>query len=200
MNPSEYNEYRRRSIEEAAVYQDFVVDCFLNILKVPITMYTSKAYQHGVGESACGIEIKHDKRFGGTGKEKATGNLWIELKEKAVPRAGAYADSGIMRNDNSWLYVIGNYDIIFIFAKRLLIGLSKTARYRQLENGTKTSVGFLLPKDDAMKYAAQVLTPNASEKIAKSVMDAHEFTMDIYRSMVEGNARQMRLFPDPEEW
>jgi len=39
----------------------------------------------------------------------------------------------------------------------LLSQLAKTGKYKVLENRTKTSKGFLLPKKDAIKYAAKVL-------------------------------------------
>ena len=67
-------------------------------------------------------------------------------------------------DDNTWLYIIGNYETIFIFSKRLLQSLSRTGKYKHLENGTKTSVGFLLPKQDAEKYAAKILYPSAENR------------------------------------
>lgn len=188
MKPANYEDYRREQIEQAKVFQDFVCDCFLNILKIPISAYSSRVYQQEVGESASGIEIKNDRNFA------RTRNLYIEISEKARPRPGAYADSGIMRNDNTWLYVIGDFNTLFVFAKRLLIGLHRTRRYRVVENGTKTSIGFLLPERDAVKYAAQILTPNAETKIAKSILDAHQLTCEAYRSMLEGDTSQMYLF------
>jgi hypothetical protein len=94
-----------------------------------------------------------------------TGNLYIEYEEKAVPRPGPYAKAGIERADNTWLYVIGDYNTIFIFAKRLLVQLKDCGRYRQVT--TPTSRGYLLPLADARKYAAAVIEPQAEQKITR---------------------------------
>lgn len=187
MKLNDYEAYRSDQIEQSRIFQDFVCDCFLNILKIPISTYGSRIYQQEIGESASGIEIKNDRNF------HRTGNLYIEVREKARPRPGPYADSGILRSDNTWLYVIGDFNNLFVFAKSLLVCLHQSRRYRAVENGTKTSLGFLLPEADARKYAAQILTPQAETKIAKSVLDAHAATQEAYRSMLEGSTSQMKL-------
>ena len=168
MNNAAYSKYYAAKLEGALVFQDFVVDAAWSLLGLAIVQYGSRAYQQAVGESRTGVEIKFDEKY------SSTGNLWIECGEKAAPRPGDYAQSGIYRNDNTWLYVIGNYDTIFIFAKTLLRGLSESGRYTKRENNTKTSVGFLLKDDDARKYAAAVLQPNASDKVSKVVGDLAE--------------------------
>ncbi len=185
--PTTYQGYRNSKIESGLRYQDFVVDCCFNILKLPIAIYSSRFYQLKIGESVNGVEIKNDEKYA------LTGNLWIEKGEKAHPREGDYFPSGIYRDDNSWLYIIGDYDTIFIFSKRLLILLDKCGKYPERANTTKTSIGFLLPSADAKKYAAHILTPNASEKIEKTVLDLKAVGHEIYRSMIEGNSRQMLL-------
>lgn len=187
MKATNYETYRKTQIESGQAYQDFVVDCCYRILNMPISCYSSKLYQQNVGESINGVEIKNDRKF------KESGNLYVEIAEKARPRAGDYAQSGINRGDNTWLYLIGDFDTIYVFAKSMLVGMSKSPKYRHVENGTKTSVGFLLPVTDAVKYAAVVMTPNASEKIAKCQHDMHRLGFESFRTMIEGNASQMML-------
>ncbi len=160
-----YEPYRQNKIESGLLYQDFAVDCCWNLLGLAVVQYASKAYQYRVGESKTGVEIKHDEKFA------ATGNLWIEVAEKARPRKGDYVPSGICRGDNTWLYLIGDYDTVFIFAKSFLLALYKAEKYPVFPNKTKTSMGFLLPFCDAKKYAAQILYPKASEKIGKEITD-----------------------------
>lgn len=191
MNQSDYEEYRKRQIQSGQVFQDFVVDCCYHILHMPISPYGSKLYQQNVGESINGVEIKNDRYFGR--KEKPTGQLWIETAEKARPRSGDYAKSGIYRNDNTWLYIIGDYNTIFVFAKKMLLGLHSTGKYPQQENRTKTSLGFFLSVEEAMKYAAIVMTPNAEEKISKCVHEMHQMSSELLRSMLEGDTKQMML-------
>jgi len=90
-------------------------------------------------------------------KFEATGNLWIGVKEKSNPENKRYVDSGIHRKDNTWLFIIGNYNEIFVFTKKLLMLLYKSGRYKVIQNTTKTSEGFLLNRADAEKYAAKII-------------------------------------------
>ena len=145
-----YAEYYKDQLTDAQEFQDFVAEKLYQI-GLPLFNYTSKKYQYEHGENKLGVEIKFDKKF------QATGNLWIELAEKSSPAKVSYINSGIQRNDNTWLYLIGNYQTIFIFAKSLLFQLSRMEKYKIIENNHKTSRGFLLPEKDAQKYAAKVL-------------------------------------------
>ena len=54
-------------------------------------------------------EIKRDGKF------RETGNLYIETAEKSHPDKYEFIPSGIMRQDNSWLFVIGDEKTIYIF-------------------------------------------------------------------------------------
>lgn len=137
-------------LQEGLEFQDFVAEVLYRI-GLPLFNYNSKKYQIECGENKLGVEIKKDNKFA------ETGNFWIEIAEKSDPQKRNYFPSGIFRSDNTWLYVIGNEQIIYVFAKTMLQLLSKTNRYRILENGTKTSQGFLLKKEDADKYAAKII-------------------------------------------
>lgn len=172
-----YEAYRKNKIESGLIYQDFVIDCCWTLLGLPIVQYASRLYQYNVGESRTGAEIKHDEKFSNTG------NLWIEVREKARPRPGDYVPSGIQRSNNCWLYIIGDYDTIFIFPVALLRLLAASGKYRTLENHTKTSCGFLLPKDHAMKYAAQVLFPNAKQQVLKEIKDLEEIGKELHKAI-----------------
>jgi hypothetical protein len=183
-----YEAYRKTKIESGLLYQDFVVDLLGHTIGLVVQVYGSRYYQTQVGESRTGVEIKHDEKYA------STRNLWIETAEKARPREGDYAPSGINRDDNTWLYVIGDYDIVFIFPKVILRGVC--GRYRLQENRTKTSLGFLLPDEHARKYATHVLTPNAEQVVAKAVKDLQELGRLLHRS-VTMNPAQASFF---ETW
>jgi hypothetical protein len=182
-----YSQYYKAKLEGALLYQDFVVDLLWNTIGLAVVCYSSKAYQQAVGESRTGVEIKHDEKF------SKTGNLWIEVAEKAKPRPGPYAASGIYRDDNSWLYVSGNYNTVFVFPKRLLQALAKSGRYKILENNTGTSQGYLLPEADARKYACVVLQPNKSDKVAKLVNDLASLGRELHADLFK-DAKQRTLF------
>jgi len=187
MNDLTYEKYRTAKIESGKVYQDFVVDACWNLLGLAIVQYSSVVYQRHVGESKTGAEIKHDETFA------RSGNLWIEIEEKARPRPGPYASAGIYRNDNTWLYIIGNYDHVFIFQKTLLQILHRSGKCRVIENNTQTSRGFLLTEADAIKWAAAVLHPRASERISKVIGDMSKLGRELHEA-TKRNLDQLDLF------
>lgn len=136
--------------EEALCFQDFVVDLLLKELGLVVSNYTSRYYQFNYGENRQGIEIKLDTRI------LETGNVSIEVAEKSRADVSAWTDSGIMREDNSWLYVQGNYDIVFIFGKDFLRRLYLAKYKDKVWEPKKTIRTFLLPIGIARKYALKV--------------------------------------------
>lgn len=182
-----YEAYRKNKIESGLLYQDFVVDVMAHTVGLVIQQYASRTYQWTVGESRTGVEIKHDEQY------RTTGNLWIETAEKARPRAGDYVPAGIYRNDNAWLYVIGDYDTIFCFSKQLLKALASSGRYPIRENKTRTSQGYLLPSDHNERYAALLVRPNAHDRVAKVVGNLESLGR-VLQSAVLSNPSQGSLF------
>ena len=136
-------EYYKEKLEQGLYFQDYVVE-LLYKNGIPIISYSSKQYQNMIGENKAGLEIKNDQHF------RKTGNLYIETAEKSNAANKEFVPSGIYRNDNTWLYLIGDREKVFVFGKRQLISLHKKNKYRTVE--TSTSRGFLLPIEDAEKY------------------------------------------------
>jgi hypothetical protein len=191
-----YSAYRQNKIESGLCYQDFVCDLLLHTLGLPVVQYASRFYQQQVGESRTGVEIKHDEKY------VQSGRLWIEVAEKAEPRPGPCVPSGICRSDNTWLYVIGNYDTVFVFPKTMLRALHGSGRYAVIGNWSQTSEGFLLPDAAARRYAACVLTPNAERKVTSAIKDLQRLGRELHR-IVMGEPVNLSLFPeafdDPED-
>lgn len=141
-----------KCLEKGLLFQDFIMNLFMKELGIPISNFSSKKYQYKVGENIQGIEIKFDDRY------KDTNNIYIETKEKSNPNNLKFVISGIYRDDNSWLYVIGNYNEVFVFGKSHLVLMHKSHKYREIK--TSTSVGFLLPKKEAEKYCLKKIIIN----------------------------------------
>ena len=148
---SEFDDYRAAKMESAGRFQDHVVRLLFERKGIVLSQFVSGKFQREVGETLQGWEIKNDEKFA------TTRNLWIEVGEKAKPRDGDYFPSGIMRADNSWMYVIGDYTRVFIFAKRTLVLLAEAKRWPVIENNLKTSIGFLMPEASVKRYAALVI-------------------------------------------
>lgn len=115
---------------------------------IAIINHKSKYYQR-LGENRHDIEIKRDGRF------RETGNLYIEYAEKSNPNNPEYVDSGILRKDNSWLWVIGDEKTLWPFSKcilLLLLNATKNGMFIYERKETLTSQGMLVPLCKADQY------------------------------------------------
>ena len=135
--------YYQEKLQQGLEYQDFALEQINKMNGMPIFQgaYSSRKYQNQKGESPSGLEIKFDNKF------KDTGNLYIEIAEKSDPSNIEFIESGVMRKDNSWLYLIGDYKEAFLFLKKTLIFFcTRFAKYKELRYcETKTSKGVLFP-------------------------------------------------------
>lgn len=137
------NGYYKEQLEIGLQFQD-VVTRELYQRGIVIVGYASRRFQQEEGENMLGAEIKRDGNF------RETGNLYIEVAEKAHPDRAAYTPSGINRADNSWLFVIGDEKTIYIFSTKYLRMLVKSRDWRRYEG--PTSIGYLCPLVDAERY------------------------------------------------
>lgn len=130
-------------------FQDFVCDVLGNEGFV-LQNYVSKKWQFDKGENRQGFEIKLDNRC------TETGRLSIEIAEKSRVSNSAWMKSGIYRDDNSWLYVQGNYNVLFVFAKNWLVRYHQTKKPDEHEShGTVRK--FYLPMSTAEFAAAKTI-------------------------------------------
>ena len=152
----DYSKNYNDQLKEAQEFQDYWCDYLWKNECIAIANFSSQKYQYEVGENLQGFEFKYDKLF------KDTNNLWIEIEERTKPEY-SYKPSGILREDNAWIYCIGNYDTLYLFTVKGLRKLYKNQYSEIRENTIRTSRGFLLPKDDAEKYCAKKIntTDNA---------------------------------------
>lgn len=140
-----YTENLRRAEE----YQDFIMERLWSE-GIVLSPYSSRKYQYEKGESLLGIEIKYDQKL------CETGNLYIETAEKAQAENINYRASGIYRNDNTWMWLIGDYSVAYFLSKYQLrkfhAKLGKYVEFGVREVETPTSRGFLLPITYAEKF------------------------------------------------
>lgn len=104
---------RPTTFKDGIEFQDFVCE-LLASHHIILQNFASKKYQYEVGENLQGFEIKLDRRCTDTNR------LSIEVAEKSNANNADWVNSGICRDDNSWLYIQGNYHVIFIFGKSQL--------------------------------------------------------------------------------
>lgn len=140
------------ALQVGAEFLDFVT-VTLHGYGLYLQPFTSRKYQYNKGESLQGWEVKLDNRC------TETGRLSIEIAEKTRADQATWTKSGIYRNDNTWLYIQGNYEMFYIFLKKFLISLHRTGRYETAEIPTLQK--FYLPLSDADKYAYKIIPGSA---------------------------------------
>jgi len=141
----------KNAFQDGLEFQDFVVTTLARQCGIVLSIFTSRKYQYDQGETLQGAEIKLDERCTDTGR------LSIEVAEKTRDDPTLpWTPSGIMRSDNTWLYVQGNRKIIFIFAKKWLLLYHEKAKPDIIPfNGTIKR--FFLPFAEARRMAVKVI-------------------------------------------
>lgn len=129
------------SFEKGLAFQDFVC---IQLAKRNIVLQniSSKKYQFEFGENLQGFEIKLDQRCTDTGR------LSIEVAEKSARNVSVWTPSGICRDDNSIVYIQGNYDCFWVFMKNWLLRYLDQ-KSPQIEEFNGTIRRFFLPISDA---------------------------------------------------
>ena len=149
---TKYNmtENYKQKLAQGREYEEFVCKQLKKKMCLSINVFSNKKEQYNIGESKQGFEIKLDNKF------QKTKNIYIEISEKSNPNNRSYVDSGIYRDDNSWIVLIGNYEVIYFFGKNDLKLMHESKKYREVQ--TSTSKGFLIPEKDCEKYKLKKIT------------------------------------------
>tara|TARA_Y100000310_G_scaffold2404_1_gene3117 strand:- start:329 stop:820 length:492 start_codon:yes stop_codon:yes gene_type:complete len=146
------NDVYAPNLKAGVEFQDFV--CIkLHSVGIVLQNLSSQKYQLK-SENLLGLEIKLDRKFRGTG------NLYIETHEKSDPDNPRYVLSGIYRDDETWLYGIGDMKTFYIFAKSTLRNFESYGEklpWIGRPRPTRTSKGFLIPLGKAREWAARVV-------------------------------------------
>jgi len=137
------------SLQVGAEFLDFVL-LTLQPMGLYLQPFTSKKYQYNKGESFQGWEVKLDNRCTDTER------LSIEVSEKTKASNDIWVLSGIYRNDNTWLYIQGNYLVLYVFIKSILISLHKSNKY-EIGESYGTVRKFYLPLKDAERYSHKII-------------------------------------------
>lgn len=126
---------------------EIYIDCVFKVRGLDIGLYYGRELQYS-GENAAGIEIKRDMMA------VKTGNLYIEYAERHYA-AGSWIASGILKDDNTRFFLLGDVGKYYILRKSDLLGLYEALTgtpprpvppgVRKAEAKRGTSLGFLLP-------------------------------------------------------
>lgn len=159
--PSYPDAKRTTVFAEGVEFQDFVCHQLALRHHIILQNLASRKYQYAIGENLQGFEIKLDTRC------VETGRLSIEIAEKSRADMPHWTDSGIYRDDNSWMYIQGNHQVFFVFQKNILRMLHQSAsrRYEVAEKpkDRPTIRTFYLPWRDAERYSAKMIDTRKEE-------------------------------------
>jgi hypothetical protein len=190
-----YKKLYENDKEAGAIFQDFVCET-LSKHGIPVSNYGSKIYQLQHGENSQGREIKLDRY------RAKTGNLYIERFERSRPYY-EYTLGGIYRP--CFEYIIGDYQVFYQLPAQVLRDLLECHKYRDVENKVKTSLGTLVPEEDAERIAIRTFRVDPSGEMAlilKADNAANDESIKL-RTQIIRNARdnpdQPRLFEEPGE-
>ncbi len=144
-----YSAEKFNTVDDGEEFQDFAM---AELLKCGIFVqpFAAKKNQIEIGESPQGVEIKYD------GTSAKSGRLSIEVAEKSRNDPNLpWTPSGIMRGDNTRLYVQGNRRCLWIFAIHHIRHWYQT-RKPEISEKFGTIQTFYLAYDAAEKVAAMV--------------------------------------------
>ena len=128
-------------LAKAEIYQDVVM---VELYKrgIVLNAFTSYHFQVKSGENMMGVEIKRDNLW------RKSGNFYIETAEKHNVN-GNFVPSGIMRQDNTWLYVIGDERTFYVLPKKALVEMASICKTVE----TPSSQGYLMTKAMVERYS-----------------------------------------------
>lgn len=143
------NAPRSDVIEAGNTFEDYVCDKLAE-MGITLRTYKSSQFQLGTGENKIGFEIKLDN------EHTKYNHLSIEVAERTRNDPSLrWTDSGILRNDNSWLYIQGNDELFWILFKPSLVYY-----YKNTHPITKDKFGtirtFYLDYSEADKFGKRI--------------------------------------------
>ncbi len=139
----ETTQYYKDKLAEGQRYESFVMSRWPEVYPNRTLTIRDSKYAQLKGETEEGIEIKYD------GRMEDTGRVYIETQEKTHVDNEKYIESGIYRNDNSKLFLIGNMTQWFMFSKDKLVWLDRLDPPFLYRVQTPTSIGFCIPVENA---------------------------------------------------
>ena len=142
--------YYIQQLKESHAFEVYI-DWLFRQRGIDIGLYYGKEQQYHMGETAAGIEIKHDKR------SAETGNYYIEYQERM--RADApWVNSGILKEDHTRFYLLGTMKGFVIFERKWLMSYY----HRLVEKGEKLSDARLVQEKAHNTSKGFILFPEAS--------------------------------------
>ncbi|MDR6941386.1 hypothetical protein [Mucilaginibacter pocheonensis] len=152
-------DYFKEKLQVSLGFENYIEKLVKEQYGLDLGPYLTPEGQYDDGENELGIEIKNDTLI------KKTGNIYLEYGEKSHGGNLNFIESGILKNDKSIYFLIGDTDAFYIFKKARLVTIYReeiaiNRSGKRSERGIRfvriaTSLGMLFP----VKFAqAEMLT------------------------------------------
>jgi hypothetical protein len=145
--------YYKTKLQAAFEFENFIAEMLKENYSIDIEPFLTPEGQYDLGENKLGIEIKNDTLI------KKYGNVYIEYAEKSKASNYVFVKSGILKDDNTKYFLIGEADQFYIFRKQRLLEIYKEERQNAKEGKLSprgivfkkiaTSMGFVYPVRNA---------------------------------------------------
>jgi len=149
--------YYKEKLQASFEFENYLEGFFRDNYGLELGQYLTPEGQYYEGENELGIEIKNDMLI------KKYGNIYIEYAEKSKATNYIYVHSGILKDDKSTYFLIGDKDKFWVFRKNRLVEIyheeealrkQKKTSERGIQFKVKsTSLGFVYPVKNAEKEA-----------------------------------------------
>lgn len=163
-------EYYERCLESGNQFQDYVVSMLIKHKGLVLSNFSSRLFQWAIGEGYQGVEIKFDAP-----SEKGE-NLLIETSERRSA-SGKWVKSGIHKDNNTDIYIVGNYKFFYVFDVKVLRRMEENKEFLERKE-TDTGQFFLLKKREIEKtvpYIYKINCGEEGEKLMSQVNEASSF-------------------------
>lgn len=152
--------YYKEKLQASSEFESYIESFFRENYGLELGQYLTPDGQYYKGENELGIEIKNDMLI------KKYGNIYIEYAEKSRSTNAIFIPSGILKEDNSKYFLIGDRDKFWVFKKKRLIEIYREEEVlrkqgRPSERGISfkekpTSKGFVYPVKNAEQEAISI--------------------------------------------
>lgn len=136
--------YYKTKLQTAFEFENYIAKLLQRDYNLDLEQFLTPEGQYSLGENKLGIEIKNDTLI------NKWGNIYIEYAEKSNSNHDKYIKSGILKNDNSIYFLIGDKDHFWIFRKKRLLEIFRE-EVQIIKRGHKSTRGIKFKKISTSK-------------------------------------------------
>ena len=152
--------YYKTKLQAAFEFENYIEKLLKDKYNLDLKPFLTPEGQYKKGENELGIEIKNDTLI------KKYGNFYIEYAEKSKGSNTNFVKSGVLKDDNSIYFLIGDKSEFWIFKKSKLMEIyreekknlkDKKASKREIKfKKIATSLGYVYPVKNASKDSISI--------------------------------------------